>query len=488
MTAPSTPSMGPQGIPARRGGSISGGPWQLVEVSGRGTASQQGTPLITAQRSPQLQPATSSGPAELEEWNIDDQVPSDQREPAESIPTGRGRNQQSWGAEEPDGADGDTFDPQYFIGDWTDNLGHRVLVAPSEASGRQRGRRRNKGGGKGGQLVFLAVMQKFMMPEKRFNVNKDRVKKEWTCGNGVLVREDSSSETIVWKSADGKVSTWTRTPPEGPVYFDAPPAPAMGEATHPPWFQHHGMQPDPNGPVYYNTQSWTQQGEWTAQQPNGSGKQLQGYEAAAGEASPLEGGGTAGQDVAASQWNTSAPEFVPGGLQAVVSSAPPTPKQQPASAPRTPLQQPLVPPGPSGAQALACKLMLGEESPDVQISGSHLEWVLPDDWGKLNRFPKDFCLTSPMFGVRQAANMQLVFYPNGSRTAEASRCTVALTRGPDSAGIKFEFSVNGRGSGPKVCLGRRYLGDYPKPFDDSEDNKSQKVKVCMQVLEVLGIS
>jgi hypothetical protein len=93
-----------------------------------------------------------------------------------------------------------------------------------------------------------------------------------------------------------------------------------------------------------------------------------------------------------------------------------------------------------------------------------------------------------MFGVRQAANMQLVFYPNGSRTAEANRCTVMLTRGPDSAGIKFEFSVNGRSSGPKVCLGRRYLGDYPKPFDDSEDNKSQQVIIRMNVLEVLGVS
>merc|ERR1719359_648719 len=137
----------------------------------------------------------------------------------------------------------------------------------------------------------------------------------------------------------------------------------------------------------------------------------------------------------------------------------------------------------------SCQLQLTEESEteDIQIAGNRLVWQIPDKWGKLSKFPKDFCLTSPMFGVRQAANMQLVFYPNGSRTAEAGRCTVALTRGPDSAGIKFEFSVNGRGSGPKVCLGRRYLGDYPKPYDESEESKTLKVIVCMQVLEVLGI-
>jgi len=93
-----------------------------------------------------------------------------------------------------------------------------------------------------------------------------------------------------------------------------------------------------------------------------------------------------------------------------------------------------------------------------------------------------------MFGVRQAANMQLAFYPNGSRTAEDGHCTVSLTRGPDSAGIKFEFLVNGRGIGPKVCLGRRYIGDYPLPFDASEEHKSKNVVVCMQLLEILGDS
>jgi len=120
------------------------------------------------------------------------------------------------------------------------------------------------------------------------------------------------------------------------------------------------------------------------------------------------------------------------------------------------------------------------------VVGQRLEWTLADSWGKLNRFPKDFCITSPMFGISRVMNMQLVFYPNGSRTAEAGHCTVALTRGPDSAGIKFEFSVNGTVSGPKKCLGCRFLGDYPKPFGDAAEQKGEKVILAMQVLEVLG--
>lgn len=144
-------------------------------------------------------------------------------------------------------------------------------------------------------------------------------------------------------------------------------------------------------------------------------------------------------------------------------------------------QQPAVPQKP----AIEVQLASGE-SPGVSVSGARLEWRLHEEWGKLSKLEKDFCVTSPMFGVRRAANMQLAFYPNGSRTAEANHCTVSLTRGPDSAGIKFEVLVNGRGVGPKVCLGRRYLGDHPRPFDSSEENQAQSVVVCMNVLEILG--
>lgn len=129
---------------------------------------------------------------------------------------------------------------------------------------------------------------------------------------------------------------------------------------------------------------------------------------------------------------------------------------------------------------------MSQDSPDFKVVGNSLEWTLPDSWGKLSKYPKDFCITSPMFGVDRAASMQLAFYPGGSRTAEGGHCTVALTRGPDSAGIKFEILVNDKGIGPKVCLGRRYMGDYARPFDESEANTTQKVVVAMQVHNILG--
>jgi len=509
MTAPSTPSLtaqspllGPQGSVARkRVGSVSGGPWQLVEVGSAKEAksiSQANTPLLKAQRSPLLQAAAA--PTNIEEPIIDEkkEEPGEaqafflaehseaQEEPSQK---GKGKGQgkgkqeareEQWVEDEED-MDPNAFHAKYLCGDWTDNLGHRVLVTPTEPAGGKGNRRnrRNKGEGKGKggqQMRFLVCMQKFGMPEKRFNINRDKQGQGWTCGNGALDLDESGPETIVWKTTDGRVNKWERTPPEGVVYFDPPPPVAGMEDA---WMAAHGV-----GPAYFGMPGYMgegpPQGQWhdlnlppdneeqsQVQQPGGDGG-----EPAVGE--------VGAQDAAsvALQWNVAAPAFVMPTPQ-VVAVAP---------APATPSMKPMAPPGPvGGVQSIACQLKLSEESPDVTISGNRLEWALPDDWGKLSRFPKDFCLTSPMFGVPQASNMQLVFYPNGSRTAEAGRCTVSITRGPDSAGIKFEFSVNGRGSGPKVCLGRRYLGDYPKPHDDTEETKTKKVVVCMQVLEVLGI-
>lgn len=484
--------MGPQG-------SVRKSPWQLVEVSGKDagrkvSVSQPGTPLITGQRSPQLgaqrspnlgpqqtpqrtpQQSPALGPANspLEEKNIDH--PSGDKQTAQSEraePDGRwGDNEEDGGAALPE----DGFDSRYFLGNWTDNIGHMIMVTATEASGRRDRRRRNKGEGKGrGQLGFLAVMYKFGMPDKRFNINKDRRKNVWSCGNGVLDQETSTQEKMHWKAADGRISTWDRSPPEGPVFFDAPPAVAYQEEQLPPWFDHcgeimGGLFPGQDGEYF----AGPPQGEWKGLHlPDDPDDPLQPQPTGGSDetsAAPAEDGATG----TSGQWNLKAPEFV------MPSTVGPDPAA--AAAPSMPVHPP-----PVGVQAAACQLQLSEESPDVAITANRLEWVLPDNWGKLSRFPKDFCLTSPMFGVRQAANMQLVFYPNGSRTAEAGRCTVALTRGPDSAGIKFEFSVNGRGSGPKVCLGRRYLGDYPKPYDESEETKTQQVSVCMQVLEVLGV-
>lgn len=485
--------MGPQG-------SVRKSPWQLVEVSGKDAArkvsvSQPGTPLITAQRSPQLgaqrspnlgpqqtpqrtpQQSPALGPAASpqEEWYIDQQPGDTKKGQSE-----RAEPYERWGDDEEDGGAAlpeGGFDSRYFLGDWVDNIGHMIAVTQTETSGRRDRRRRNKGDGKGrGQIGFLAVMYKFGMPDKRFNINKDRGKNAWTCGNGVLDQETSTVEKMSWKAADGRISTWDRSPPEGPVFFDAPPALTYQEEQLPPWYDHSGGIVGGYCSGQDGEYSFTgpPQGEWKGLHlPDDPDDPLQPQQPGGADetpAAPAEDGATG----ASSQWNLKAPAFVM-----------PDPAAAPAPAPGTPLM-PVHPP-PVGVQAAACQLQLSEESPDVTITANRLEWVLPDNWGKLSRFPKDFCLTSPMFGVPKAANMQLVFYPNGSRTAEAGRCTVALTRGPDSAGIKFEFSVNGRGSGPKVCLGRRYLGDYPKPYDESEESKTQQVSVCMQVLEVLGV-
>ena len=77
----------------------------------------------------------------------------------------------------------------------------------------------------------------------------------------------------------------------------------------------------------------------------------------------------------------------------------------------------------------------------------------------------------------------MVFYPNGNRAAESGNCTVMLTRGVTNDGIKFELILNGKGSGPKACFSRRFVGDFSKPYEPEEDGR---VRIRMSILEIVS--
>lgn len=535
---PSVPGWGPRPEHGQGGGSVSGTPWQLVEVdnrrasadSRRGTWSQGSSPGITLLKSPLIQPSRTpsigrspliqprSPPTQLRSppmqlrnsqllvphhvtsWSDDDlsnysarsgerRIASDRR----SFLRGQRRSRTDSFRATSAGAscsraandDDDGFDPDIFVGDWVDGLGHKINVVRAESNRRRQGR-----------LTFLATLQRVQGgPDKKFNITKTRGRTEWSCGNGQLVRSESSMELVTWQTEDGRVSTWKRPMPEGAVHFDDVPGDENWRSDAMEWQRSNPPLPGPlEPPVYFDPppmeSQWTSQGdsgvyfwvgtdgsmipvcndgstEWTADSDvqNAEGQVFTGFSAAATEFVP-------GQGLASDQ--------APGGgaeksEEGNFKIATPTDCQSPAAGPK---------PSPGGEDS--AEIFLSKETPDVRVVGRRLEWTLADPWGKLNRFPKDFCITSPMFGISRVTNMQLVFYPNGSRTAEAGHCTVALTRGPDSAGIKFEFFVNGTASGPKKCLGGRFLGDYPKPFGDTEGQKGEKIVLAMHVLEVMG--
>lgn len=519
-------------------GNRQGGAYQLVEVTHKTAASvlsQPTSPNIPLLSSPATQPMKSPKPSQAndgEGQGDEEELPpwlpeAADWEAAEAEDTRVGEQQTRWHEQGEEGpgnmglpeielAEGE-FDPRNFIGDWTDNLGHRITVTPAEQRGG--GRRRGKGrNAERPRLAFLAVMYKVGVPEKRFTINKDRWGENWTCGNGCLSHEDSHSEVVTWETENSRKSIWQRIPPEGAVFFDPPPESNWEEFAHEVGWgeQQQGYYMVPpqgeggeNAEIAEAWQGWEggQGQQWMQENETegGNGQIKDGsFNPNAKEFVPMwgipaeglaEAAGAAIRAPAAQPQGT--PKLVPLGTPSQIrrgrtpSASPmlkalPSPALGPRPSPgmRSPAQGPL--PSPAIPPAQAITILLGEEeSPDVKVEGAWLEWSLPDPWSKLSKFPKDFCITSPMFGVRSAANMQLAFYPNGSRTAEAGLCTLSLTRGPDSAGLKFEFLVNGRGIGPKVCLGRRYLGDYPKPFGDSKESNDQKVVVRMQVLKVL---
>eukprot|EP00747_Dinoflagellata_sp_TGD_P034119 gnl/TRDRNA2_/TRDRNA2_137066_c0_seq3.p1 gnl/TRDRNA2_/TRDRNA2_137066_c0~~gnl/TRDRNA2_/TRDRNA2_137066_c0_seq3.p1 ORF type:complete len:552 (-),score=100.77 gnl/TRDRNA2_/TRDRNA2_137066_c0_seq3:302-1957(-) len=507
--AHSTPKLGPAAASRPRAGSVSGGPWQLVEVGavsaavvrsphtspkftfasskGKGLSPSMSPNFAVAAEPPELPPLEDLPAAEEAERQTEELV-ADNGEAAESK-TATQAGEDATGKEvdeEPEASK--SFNPSYFVGEWLDNLGHVIYVTPKQWP---RGKRLPRAAHR---QTFLAVLTRAGQPDKRFTINRDRTTREWSCGNGLLDWPECSWETVTWRTSDDRVSKWTRAPPQGPVYFDAPPPHpglvpmSMMQANknssleghpegHEPW---DGAQPpfvvwvDEYGMNPAGCEQILDCREWKELRlPADENEQEEDPDAAevraARAARMVEAMGPAvalpctapSPKLPSKELDASAPEFVP----------------------REPLRKAQEPAPAAEPEAV---LTLAEESPDVRVWGRRLEWSLPDTWGKLNRFPKDFCLTSPMFGFNQTHNMQLVFYPNGNRAAEPGNCTLALSRGPDTAGIKFEFSVNERGSGPKVCLGRRYVGDYPKPFDESEESKSKTVIVHLKVLEILG--
>lgn len=399
---------------------------------------------------------------------------------------------------------------QQFVGEWLDSLGHRIVVTPSvhrgskgEAAGLRRGKGGRKGKGDADVLAigrgFRASMQKMGMPEKCFTIANDRGDgKEWTCGNGTLVAEESSDQVLVWLTKDGRKSQWTRAPPLGAVYFDPLPFaegpvyfdPLPGQSAEPPWWPQVEASCASTSAEFVGLS-----GEPTFELPAAAAGVLVGATGAAPSSSrpTPELHAVAKASLVSRPLNSSraSPILMPVGnaWNSPAWGSGRTPSQSPQLRPAVaPLQQ-LGPVGGavrSEPSIEAISIRLSMECRDICVSGPRLEWRLPDPWCKLREYPCDFSVTSPMFGIPQAASMQLAFYPNGTRTTEPGHCTVVLTRGPDSAGIKFEFLVNGRSIGPKVCLGRRYLGDYLMPFDRTPEHADKHVVVTMQVMDVLG--
>mmetsp|Transcript_38107 Transcript_38107/g.89279 ORF Transcript_38107/g.89279 Transcript_38107/m.89279 type:complete len:636 (-) Transcript_38107:117-2024(-) len=612
MATPPTPGYGPQ---RPQGGSVSGGPWQLVEVNDGGKAGQNAVG-VPAGRSPYLKPRSSSfqdlqggslpgrsrspsygpeqrpqfGPRPRQPWTPPSQPASPAIQPggspavlpslppplmlqaAQKARQARQPRRERWSAaldsddeagqgydkddddSDMEAADGKGFNPSYFVGDWLDSLGHFITVMPADIRKR-----------KGARPSYLATLVKHGMPNKRFTISKDRNKKEWMCGNGVLVRTESSWEAITWRAEDGRTSSWSRPVVEGPVYFDPPPEMQQqmqqdceGGEAQADYTMMNGYG-DGCGAYYWVGSDYVPaesgQVEWKAlnlpDDENGEDE----AERQARAARLAELSTKVVPSAMPTQLSADAPEFTPGqyqqpqglpltqilaemfqhgpseGKEGTTPASTPirTPLMTPINTPmQTPMTRPAPPPlmplplqlsGPDGlsglsalpsganpqwqppwmqappaardAQEASADVMLevedSENAVEAEVLGGRFEWTLREPWGKLRKYPKDHCIASPLFGrCGQEKNMKIVYYPNGSKTAEPNHCTLALTRGTDSAGIKFEFTVNGRSGGPKVCLGRRIVGDYTKPFSDSEENDEESVIVCFQVLEVIA--
>jgi len=235
-----------------------------------------------------------------------------------------------------------------FVGEWKDSLGHSIIVFEPL---RQHPNMAQK---------FAVLLCRPGSPEKALGIRCDQ-NDRWQCGNGYLDLEKTTLDYIVWETNDGRISEWTRLPPNGPVFFDPPPflieqAPALG--------------------IHIRTEK-------------------------------------------------------------------------------------ILP-----------KLVETSEYCHVDAESGHLIWRLPDEWKRLKKFPENYCITSPSFEAPNVKAMQIVFYPTGLDVSENRVSTISLQREGPGAGlrtVKFEFHLNGKSLGAKVCAGHRIDVSVERPADETTE-------------------
>merc|ERR1712137_247799 len=330
---------------------------------------------------------------------------------------------------------------------------------------------------------------------------------EWMCGNGTLVREKSDDQTIVWHASDGRESTWMRLPPDGPVYFDPPDEasqevdaqePSGEEQVCPAHDKHdnhdasHPSQEDSSPPqgVYsgydpeWSGQEWT---AWSGATPAelvgwGNNPELVGWGNNYADATHMVKAilfmpPTAGKQTCVGGLTKHGHSGIGSTIEEESSTKCVGINSEGANNPNAGWENWVEKPPRSPAQAA-----VEVATPDDNI----VDWTVGEPWSRLVRFPKDFCITSPIFKVATSANVQLVFYPNGRNNAQDGHCTVALMATTGKVNIMFELHVNDHRSGFKVCHGRSYRVDLPKPF--GEPTKTVQKVIITMVIKMFGFT
>lgn len=153
------------------------------------------------------------------------------------------------------------FDARCFEGDWLDNFDQRLIVRCGHS-------RRSRTGGMI-TYSYMATVRKIGMPDTYLTIQFDADKKDWRCGNGVVDREASSWDDLHWTSTTGRMTRWTRAPPDVAIFFDAPPG--GYEQQYLP-AEYGGVLSEVDGATYFDGAAW--QGEEAWMQGHGQHHQM----------------------------------------------------------------------------------------------------------------------------------------------------------------------------------------------------------------------
>jgi len=119
----------------------------------------------------------------------------------------------------------------------------------------------------------------------------------------------------------------------------------------------------------------------------------------------------------------------------------------------------------------------------LKVEQRRLTWEIRNtDTGPLEEgvaslcdLPQGQCIESPAFWVA-GVFLKLAFYPAGALHAEEGMCAVALVA-EEKQQLKFEVFLNGRTSGRKAMMGKKFACDFRRPAALATDQGSALVGV-----------
>lgn len=341
-------------------------------------------------------------------------------------------------------------DAKMFNGRWVDDRNNRITVDVTKTHQDDNDN----------QIIFVHI-EKIEGQSMCLTIKFDEARKEWLCGNGVLLRKRCNANILVWLAPTGLASAWTRRPEEKPESLQFYDALIPGV-----WLDNFGHQvvvepipPQPDTGTC-TVSAFTVQ----MQQP---GKSVKVFKM---QKDQTENEWRCGKGILVRHMCNS------GTLVWLVSSC---------SASTWTRCWPC--PVASEPCPVTDEVFVPEDNAPTLSEGSYVEWLVKEPWEWLAGLPKGCCVSSPHFKVSDTASFNFELYPNAIAQSDGySNCSVGLViHANEQLNLNYEIYLNGEKQLLNLHLAERHnVSIAPKPVFKHRDVK--RVFIGMKIRSSLA--